>query len=240
MDYLEKIAYRATAFEEVCKMLYLAVFFIIFLIIVLFIVRIKAAIRYTRNEKEEWVRFSFYTGKGLIRYEYKVPLLKKDGSKEKFKIVKGQGSEMKGGSGKNERLGPFDIINKFNSARRYLKDHRTLFEDIKNYLNRHDIHAEIAIKLEQGTGDAAQTGIICGLLWSSAGILNSHISRHLKISGFKASVIPCFNKKRFAVDASCIFHVRLVHIIVVLIKIYYMKNKIRVRAKNTIGGEVSG
>lgn len=221
-------------------MLYIAVFFIIVLYIFLFLVRIKAAIRYIRNEQDEWLKFSFYTGKGLIRYESKVPLVKKEDGKDKFKLVKGQGREMKGGSKKNERLGPLDIINKFKSVRTYLKDHKTLIEDIRKYLNRHNIYAELIIKLKQGTGDAAQTGIVCGLLWSAAGILNSHISRHLKVKGIKISITPCFNKRIFEVDASCIFHVRLVHIIVVLIKIYYMKNKIRIRAKNSIGGEVSG
>jgi hypothetical protein len=78
------------------------------------------------------------------------------------------------------------------------------------------------------------------LLWNAAGILISYISRHLKITGRDLSIIPCFNKRMFEVDASCIFHVRLVHIIVVLIKIYYMKNKIRIRAKKSLGGEVSG
>ncbi len=221
-------------------MLYIAVFFIIVLYIVLFVVKIKAAFRYTRNEQDEWVKFSFYTGKGLIRYENKVPLLKKEGGKVSFKLVKGQSSEMKGGTEKNEKLGPFDIINKINSVRSYLKDHKTILESIRKYLNKHDIHAEIKISLRQGTGDAAQTGIICGLLWNAAGILNSYISRHLKIISRKISITPCFNKRIFEVDANCIFHVKLVHIIVVLIKVYYMKKKIGVRAKNTIGGEVSG
>lgn len=221
-------------------MLYAAVFFIIVIYFSLFIVRIKAAVRYTRNEQEEWIKFSFYTGRGLIRYENKVPLVKKEDGKVKFKLVKGQAREMKGGSEKNERLGPFDIIKKFDSVRKYLKDHKSLLEDIRRYLNKHDIHAEIKIKLKQGTGDAAQTGVICGLLWNAAGILISYISRHLKITGRNLSIIPCFNKRMFEVDASCIFHVRLVHIIVVLIKIYYMKNKIRIRAKKSLGGEVSG
>jgi hypothetical protein len=222
-------------------MLYIiAVFFLIVLYIFLFLVRIRAAVRYIRNEQDEWVKFSFYTGKGLIRYENKVPLVKKEGGKDKFKLVKGQGREMKEGTDKNEKLGPFDIISKINSVRMYLKDHKSLLEDIRKYLNRHDIHAELGVELKQGTGDAAQTGIVCGLLWSAAGVLNSYISRHLKIKSRKMNIIPCFNKRIFEVDASCIFHVRLVHIIVVLIKIYYMKNKIRIRAKNSIGGEVSG
>lgn len=221
-------------------MLYLAVFFILILYILLFVVRIKAAVDYIRNEQDEWLKFSFYTRKGFVRYEYEVPLVKKEGGRVKFKLVKGQSREMRGGSEKNEKLMPVDIIKKYISVRKYLKDHGSLLEDIRKYINKHDIHVEINIKLKQGTGDAAQTGMICGLLWSAAGILATYISRYLKTVSKKIDIAPCFNKKIFEVDASCIFHVRLVHIIVVLKKIYYMKYLIKLKAKKMIGGEVSG
>ncbi len=224
-------------------MLYLAVFFILILYILLFIVRIKAAVDYIRNEQDEWIKFSFYTRRGFIRYEYEVPLVKKEKGKVKFKLVKGQGREMHGASEKNDKLMPIDIIKKYISVRSYLKDHGSLLEDIRKYLNKHEIHVELDIRLRQGTGDAAQTGIICGLLWSAAGILATYISRYLKTVKKKISITPCFSKKIFEVDASCIFHVRLVHIIVVLKKIYYMKFLIRKKANKTnktIGGEVSG
>ncbi|MGE5612975.1 MAG: DUF2953 domain-containing protein [Bacillota bacterium] len=204
---------------------------------VYFSVRIKAAIIYTRNEREEWLKFVFYTGKGHWRHEYRVPLAKKEGDKIRFKLVKGQGREMRGGTEENERLMPLDIIKKFNSVRMYLKDHGDLLEDIKNYLNKNNINAEFKIKLRQGTGDAALTGLTCGLLWAAAGILTAHISRHIKLFKNRASIVPCYDKSMFEVDASCIFHVRLVHIIVVLKKIYYAK--FFIKSKMT-GGEVSG
>ncbi len=221
-------------------MLFIAVFFILLLILFLFVIKIKAAIRYIRNELDEWVKFSFYTREGTIRYEYKVPLVKKEGNKVKFKLVKGQSKESKDSPEKNEKLGPFDIIKKINSVRTYLKDHKSILEDTRKYLNKHNISIELELKIKQGTGDAAQTGIVCGLLWSAAGILNAYITRHLKTIKTNINITPCFNKSIFEVDAACIFHVKLVHIIVVLIKIYYMKYQIRIKSKNTLGGEVSG
>ena len=213
-------------------MLCIAVFFVFALLyIVFFIVRIKAAIEYIRNEQDEWVVFSFNTGMGIIRYEFKVQLVKKADGKVKFKLVKGQAREMHGGAEKSEKLGPEDIIEKFISVRQYLKDHGSLLEDIRKYINRNKIHVEIDIKLKQGTGDAAQAGLICGALWSAAGILVTYISRYLKIMSKRIDIRPCFNEKIFEVDALCIFHVRLVHIIVVLKKIYWMKFKIRKNQK---------
>lgn len=222
-------------------MLYVAIFFILFLLfIILFVIKINAAIEYKRSEKDEWIKIAFYTKKNLLRYEYQVPLLKKEGDKIKFKLVKGQSKEMRGGIGENERLMPIDIIKKYISARVYLKDHGELFEEIRDYLNKKDIHVELNIRLKQGTGDAAQTGLICGLLWAAAGILVTWLSRYLKTFKKGIKISPCFEKSIFEVEACCIFHVRLVHIIVVLKKIFLMKYYMKLKSKKTTGGEVSG
>lgn len=222
-------------------MLYIVILFILLLLaIILYGIEIKAAIDYIRNEQNEWVKFVFYTRKCLFRYEYKVPLVKKEGDRVKFKLVKGQSKEMHGGSEINEKLLPIDIVKKYLSVRMYLKDHGSLLEDIRKYLNRKKIHVELNIRLKEGTGDAAQTGLVCGLLWIASGILSTYMSRYLKVFHKNIEIIPCFNKSLFEVDAACIFHVKLVHIIVVLKKIYTMKFLIRMKAKKTIGGEVSG
>jgi hypothetical protein len=75
---------------------------------------------------------------------------------------------------------------------------------------------------------------------AAAGILTTYLSRFLKAFKKEIIITPCFNKSIFEVDATCIFHVKLVHIIVVLIKIYYTKYLIKMKSKKTIGGEVSG
>ena len=224
-------------------MLYVAIFFIVLVLwLIVFVVEIKAAVDYIRNEGNEWIKFVFYTRHGLLRYEYKVPLVKKEGDKVKFKLVKGQSKEMQGGSEKNKKLMPFDIFKKYLSVRTYITDHKSLFLDIIRYLNKKDIHVELSIKLKQGTGDAGLTGLTCGLIWSAAGILITYLSRYLKVFSKKIKITPCFDKSIFEVDASCIFHARLVNIIVVLIKIYLMKFviKAKTKAKKMIGGEISG
>jgi hypothetical protein len=222
-------------------MLYIAIFFVLLLILfLLYGLKIKAVIKYIRNEQDEWVKIVFCTKQGTIRYEYKVPLVNAEKVRIKFKLVKGQSDEMRGGSEKHEKLMPMDILEKYNSVRAYLKDHAKLFENIRKYLNKKRIHVELKISLKQGTGDAAQTGLICGLLWSAAGILVSTIARHLRVLSKEIKIRPCFDKSIFEVEASFIFHVRLVHIIVVLRKIYFMKFLIKMKARKMIGGEVSG
>lgn len=222
-------------------MLYLTIFFILLLIYtVLFWVDIKAVLDYVRNEQGEWVVLSFYTREGVFKYRYEVPLLKTVGDRIKFKLVKGQSREMTVGDKKKEKLMPLDIYRKYISARTYLKDHSSLYESIRGYLNKRDVQVQLCIKIKQGTGDAAQTGLMCGLLWAAAGILITHLSRYLKSFKKKINITPCFNKRIFEVDAYCIFHVKLAHIIVVLIKIYCTKFLISKKSKKTTGGEISG
>ena len=222
-------------------MLYIALFFILFFIyIALFVIEIKAVLDYIRNEQDEWVVLSFYTRNGFFRYRYEIPLFKTDGDKVRFKLVKGQSREMRIGTEKKEKLMPLDIYRKYISVRAYLKDHKSLFEDIRRYLNKKDVHVELNIKLKQGTGDAAQTGMLCGLLWAAAGIFTTWLSRYLKAFKKEIKITPSFDKSIFEVDAYCIFHVKLVHIIVVLIKIYYTKYLIKIKSKKTIGGEMNG
>lgn len=222
-------------------MLYLVVFFILLVIYtVLYWVDIKAAVDYIRNEQDEWIVLYFYTRDGFLHYRYEIPLVKTENDRIKFKLVKGQSREMRTGSTKKDRMMPLDIYRKYISARTYLADHKSLFEDIRRYLNKKDIHVELSIKLKQGTGDAALTGLVCGLLWTAAGIAITYLSRYLKAFKKRITITPCFDKTIFGVDAYCIFHVKLVHIIVVLIKIFYMKYLIKLKSKKTIGGEVSG
>lgn len=220
-------------------MLYLLIFFILLVIYtVLFWIDIKAALEYIRNEKNEWVVIYFYTLDGVFRYKREIPLVNAEGDRIKFKLVKGQSNEMRTGTQKREKLTPMDIYYKYLSTRIYLKDHRSLFESIRNYINKKDVHVEMNIKIRQGTGNAAHTGLICGLLWEAAGILITYLSRYFKTFKKNITITPCFDKSILEVDAYCIFHVKLVHIIVVLIKVF--RSKYMIKIKKTIGGEVCG
>lgn len=122
----------------------------------------------------------------------------------------------------------------------YLKDNATIFKRIGSYLKKKRSKVELEIRILQGTDDAALTGLLCGLLWALAGNILSYLSRYLKIFKEEIVITPSFQESVLEVDINCIFHTKLAHIIVVLIKIYYTRRMIRMEAKKTIGGEVSG
>ena len=223
-------------------MLYLVIFFILLVFYtVLFWIDLKVSLDYIRNDQDEWIVLSFYTLDGFFRYVHEIPLVSTKEDKVKFKLVKGQKNrEMRTGKKNKGRLTPLDYYRKYISAKTYFGDHSDMIVSIRKYLNKKNIPVELFIKVKQGTGDAAQTGLICGFLWAAAGILTTYLIRYLKVIRNEISIVPRFDKSIFNVDAYCIFHARLVHIIVVLIKIYYSKYRIRMKSKKTIGGEISG
>jgi hypothetical protein len=122
----------------------------------------------------------------------------------------------------------------------YIKDNLTIFKRIADYLKRKKSKVELEIKILLGTGDAALTGILCGLLWAVAANILSYLAQYLKVTSEEITIAPDFEKSVFEADINCIFQTKLAHIIVVLIKIYYTRWLIKMEAKKSIGGEVSG
>jgi len=192
-------------------MRYTVIFFIVFVIYaIFFLADSKLAIRYSRNKHREGLVISFYLGRGRLRYDYKIAPSKKDKDKEKVKF--------------------FD----------YIRDNLTIFRRIADYLNRKKSKVEMEIKILQGTGDPALTGILYGLLWAAVCNFLAYLAQYLKIYKKEIEITPDFEKRVFEAEINCIFHTKLAHIIVVLIKIFYTRWLIKTEAKKSIGGEVSG
>lgn len=122
----------------------------------------------------------------------------------------------------------------------HLKQLYHLFSIIKKYLNKKLEISDLKIKFEIGTGDACYTGIAAGMAWSLIGTAISTITSTFKTKKFNCKVLPDFNKRTVKLDLDCIFTIKIVHIIVVALKmlIYYLKNKHKF--KKTVGGDLSG
>lgn len=222
-------------------MLYLVVFFILALLAAsLFLIRIKAAFEYVRNNEDDDIILSFYTMNGIIRYKYEIPLVDMGSKSVKFKLVKEAGRKGVTTDRKKERLKPVEIFDKIAGVKKAYDENRQLVCDIRDYIRCRLLLVEFNLKIEEGTGNAYHTAIINGILWSVAGIFTSYLSNNLKVIKKCVSIVPCFKNAVFTVDFLCIFHVRLVHIIVVLMKIYRKKHGIRIKTEKEIGGGLSG
>lgn len=222
-------------------MLYLVVLFVIAVLAAsLFIIRIKVAFEYVRNNEDDNIVISFYTLQGIFKYKYEIPLVDMGSKSAKFKLVKEWGAGEKVVGERKKRLKPNELLDKITGIRKYYTENRELICDIKDFLHDRVLMVDFNLNIEEGTGNACYTGILCGVLWSFAGIIISYLSKSIRVMRKCVSILPCFNSSVFTVDFLCIFHVRLVHIIVVLMKIYSKKHRIRTKLEKEIGGGLSG
>lgn len=222
-------------------MLYVVVFFVLAVLAAsLFLIRIKVAVEYVRSGEDDNIVISFYTMKGIFKYKYEIPLVDTGKKGVKFKLVKEKGPGEKVADESRKRLKPIELIEKIAGFRGSYIKNKALICDIEDYLRSRLLLVEFNLNIREGTGNACHTGILCGVLWSLAGILTSYLSKSVRVMRKCVTIQPCFNSRVFTVDFLCIFHARLVHIIVVLMKIYRNRHGIRTKLEKEIGGGLSG
>jgi hypothetical protein len=222
-------------------MLYSVIFFILAVFTaVLFLVNIKVVLEYKRNDEDDNITIFLYTLKGMFKYKYEVPLVDFGQTGIKFRLVKEKGKKDKKISEKKGRLKIAEILDKYILVKVNYEANKDLICDIKKYLKTRLFLNKFRLNICEGTGNACYTGIICGILWSLTGMLTSGMSNLFKTYEKCVSIRPDFNLKVFNVDLCCIFHIKLVHIIVVLIKIFSNRFKEKYKIKKEIGGDLSG
>ncbi|MBE7032319.1 MAG: DUF2953 domain-containing protein [Ruminococcaceae bacterium] len=79
--------------------------------------------------------------------------------------------------------------------------------------------SDIYVRLRYGTGDAANTGILYGAIWSLTGNVYAYLCRHFYVEFPTVELEPQFDKTAFEIEAQGIITTRLVHIIKCVIKL---------------------
>lgn len=74
------------------------------------------------------------------------------------------------------------------------------------------------IKIDYGTGDPADTGILYGIIWAVIGNLYQVFNQYLVFDFPETQINPDFENKIFEIEFESIIKVRLVHIINALLK----------------------
>ncbi len=201
---------------------------------------VNVVFEYTRNKREEWAMLYFCIRNDALEYTYELTLSEKDKHKKGFKLERGKKRRERIKNENRQKLGLDAVYKKIVNFKVNYTERKEYVDYIIGYINKKDIKVDIKADVLQGNGDAAQTGLICGLLWSVAGILECYVSRYIKHYRRRIRIKPCFNKKTFEINVNCIIHVKLVHIIVVLMRTYLIKHRIKQKSKKTVGGEISG
>lgn len=89
----------------------------------------------------------------------------------------------------------------------------------------------LSLQIEFGTGDAAQTAVATGAIWSVLYNIYGILDRYVSFHGHHFVVNPLFNRSAFEVKFHGIITIRLVHIINILflLLLSFLKVKIQTR-----------
>ncbi len=97
-----------------------------------------------------------------------------------------------------------------------IREYNEMLKSITRKARRGFEYGKFSLRTRIGTGDAALTGITCGLAWSVLGILRMQKEYGEAFKDMDFLVCPDFKKKIFTVDMNCIFTIKTVHIISVI------------------------
>lgn len=198
-------------------MVFYILFALLFIILIMVIVltKLNIAVEYNKSGKNDHLIVSIFAYGGLIKYKYEIPGagLKKKGIF--FRSIKEKGKKEKDSKKSKEYIKYTGIIEKIEKVRNTYDEYEELARKVLKYLkcrvsmNKLDFHVLI------GTGNASQTAILTGLVWTVTGIMFTAIYNFVNIKEKHIDIKSDFVGKKFKIDLYCIFKVKVAHIIVV-------------------------
>lgn len=196
----------------------IAVLILMTLILLLFL-KFNIVIEYNRKKNKDYFVVYFLAFKGFILYKYKTS--QKENSKNKAS------TDYSG------------IIDRIEKAKSSFDKGRGVVKRVLEYLKCRAIIKKLDLQIEFGTGNASHTGILTGIAWTALGIMLTYIDSYIEIHEKHINIKPSFVEKKFNVDLYCIFRLRIVHIIIIVLMIrrYLTKPK---AVSNNIKGSIAG
>ncbi len=215
-----------------------AVFAIICLLfLIVFFTTIHIDIQYQRIDENDRLVFTFTAWHNLLTYIYEVPKLNVS--------VNQAGPELnvhvKDGNDKTGTKKSLDYPEAKRWYEKYL-DFLARIHDVKPILQKmfkHIYCGKIEWHTQIGTGDAAETGALTGLVWGVKNMLLSVCTHYVTLRSIpRISVQPMWNNKCIQTEMNCIVHFRIGHAIVAGTRILLKLRKGRVRKWRTTPSRV--
>lgn len=228
-------------------MLYSVIIFlsaILILLAVILMLKVNIVAEYLRDNDDDNISVSFFTLKELLKYKYEVPLIDVDNKGVKYRLVRERGKKDTTTGVEKQRTGFIQFIQKVFHMWSVYKDNGDKISRLMCLIKKYVTFDEFKLRIREGTGDAAATGLVNGLLWATSGLVITRLFKSFKIKSkkFKSDIDiePDYEMKDFNVDLYCIFHTRLVHIILVLVFVLLHKSSFKDNKKKVTGGEING
>jgi len=209
-------------------MLYLVIFiltgFLLVIFTMLYFFKGRVVIELVKNKQDNRFFINISAFWGLLDYEYESPFIgaerakrakKKRFFKKEIKVEKKKQTEE-------------SIFERIKSSISLYTDNRRFICSLRNYISKRFVVEEYRLMAEVGTGDAFQTGILSGMLWTVVGAITSFIMDNFKTLKSYADIKPVFNEEKLSIDFYCIISAKNVHIIIVILLIY-INNELKSR-----------
>lgn len=104
---------------------------------------------------------------------------------------------------------------------------KEIIEAVLDYAGSRAEVTDIFVRCSFGTGDAAQTGMAYGAIWTLIGNVYAFLCRFVRIEFPQVELAPAYNEKKFEIEAEGIIKMRTVHIILAGLRVLslYTKHK---------------
>lgn len=213
-------------------------------LIVILRLRVNIVAEYVRNDVDDNISISFFTLGEALKYKFEIPLIDVGSDGVEFKFVRERGKKDTSTGEKKKKTGIIEFVQRVIHIHTIYKSDEKGICRIRCFIKKNVIFDEFRLNIREGTGDAGSTGIVNGLLWTASGLFISFLSSLFRIKSKKyksdVKIEPNFNGEEFKVDLFCIFHTKLVHIILILAVILLKRKKQKPNIKKETGGDFSG
>ncbi|MFS0787509.1 DUF2953 domain-containing protein [Shouchella sp. 1P09AA] len=197
-----------------------------FILIILFI-PIKIHMRYAHHQKDDLLTVYVYFLK-IKLYTLNVPIVQFNASTQTVTVEEDE-KTFNNASKKKKKWGVADLRMLLKKARRFAAHFPKMKQSLNRFLSKLTFK-HVTWKTEFGTGDAATTAQVAGLIWTIKTCCLGWIQAKVRWDGeHKLEVTPHFQAKGYRLFLSCIVTFTLWHAIVTMLLFLFSYKKVEKR-----------
>lgn len=177
-------------------------------------------IHIAKDKRNDLIAVSFTTLFGFIKYKIEFPMINWIISLQEEPVLEvdaeiDKNDKPQQKQKKRNLFDPKEIGNYQNQIGSFLERH---FKDLY-YIGRKTSVKTLQWKTVLGTGDAAITGILIGVIWTIKGMLISILQNHITCEETDILVQPNFREQQFMTYVNSIIQIKTGHIIIAALKL---------------------
>ncbi|MGN1402611.1 MAG: DUF2953 domain-containing protein [Bacillus sp. (in: firmicutes)] len=207
------------------KTILLLICVLVVLITLLLLSTVTVHLKYVHHNQNDQLLVTVKALYGIYKKRVNVPVLNKEGVDVKVVVEKDtEGSP--DSEKKKERVTPEKTWNSVKNMAETVKETHNLFPLIKQFLKKIELR-HFDLRVIAGTGDAAETGIVTGLIWTGMGVVQAMLYSFLTVvCKPRIHMQPSFNRQQLVLEWSSIISFRFGNAILTVMKLILQRRNI--------------